>query len=104
MLFRGRLVVWDSTKQECIEYLREGFGCVLREHGDHDLIHDLHLRLIKRSNFDKDILGVQANFRMITVDNGRKRTDGSVGIVDDRVDGRVANDMEILAQVLVFLL
>lgn len=76
----------------------------MREHGHHDLIHDFHLRLIKCGNFDKNILGVEANFRMVTVDNGRKGTDGFVGIVDGRVDGRVANDMEVLAQVFVFLL
>jgi hypothetical protein len=87
-----------------MRYLREGFGCVLREHGDYDLVHDFHLRLVKCSNFNKDILGVQANFGMVTVDNGRKGTNGSVGIVDRRVDGRVTNYMEVLAQVLVFLL
>lgn len=84
--------------------IRERLRGVLREHGHNDPVNNLDLSLVKCSDFDEDVLGVQGNLGVIAVDDRRKRADGSLGVVDHWVDGRVADDVEVLAQVLVFLL
>jgi hypothetical protein len=40
---------------------------------------------------------------MVTVDDWRQGTDCPLGVVDDGVNGGVADDVEIFAQMLVFL-
>ena len=42
-------------------YVREGLRAVLREHGHHHLIHNFQFRLVKRSDFHEDILGVECD-------------------------------------------
>lgn len=76
----------------------------MREHGHNDPVNNLNLRLVKGSDLDEDVLGVQGDLGVIAVDDRRKRADGSLGVVDHGVNGGVADDVEVLAQVLVFLL
>lgn len=83
--------------------LRKRLGCVLREHGDHDPIHDFYLRLVEGCNFNEDILGVQTDLGVISIDDGGKRANGSVGVEDGRVNSGVADNVKILAQVPVLL-
>jgi hypothetical protein len=42
---------------------------------------------ISSSDFDKDILGVESNLGMIRVDDRRKRTNSTIGIKNNRIDG-----------------
>lgn len=67
--------------------LREGFGGVLGEHGDNDVVTDLGFRLVGCCDVDEDIAGFKGDFGMIGVDNGRHGADRAVGVEDHGVDG-----------------
>lgn len=41
---------------------------------------------VSSGDFDQNVLGVKSDFRMIRVDDRRKRTNGTVGIENDRVN------------------
>lgn len=83
--------------------LRELLGCVLREHSDHHAVHNLELCAVQSGDLDEDVGGVEGDFGVVTVDDRGKRADGSVRIVDNRVDGRVTDDVQVFAQLLVLL-
>lgn len=74
------------------------------EHGHHDLIHDLQLRLIQSRDFDENVLCAQFYLGVIAVDDWGKRADSPIGVIDDGVHRRVSNNVEVLSEVLVFLL
>lgn len=76
----------------------------MREHGDHHAVHNLKFRLVSRSHFDEDVGSVHRDLGVVAVDDRRQRANGAVGVVDDRVDRGVADDVQILAQLLVLLL
>lgn len=59
--------------------------------------------LISGGDFDQNILGVESNLGVIRVDDGRERTHSALGVKDNRVDRRVANDMKELAEMLILL-
>lgn len=84
-------------------FLRKWLRSILREHRNHDLGHDIQLCLINSCDLNEDILGIKGNLRVITINDGWQRANGSLRVVDDRVDWRVPDDMEEFAQVLVFL-
>lgn len=84
-------------------YLREGLRSVSGEHSYHHSVHNLELCLIEGSNLDEDIGGVHRDLRVVTVDDRRKRTNGALRVVDDRVNRGVANDVQVFAQLLMFL-
>lgn len=83
---------------------REGFGGILREHSDHHTVDNLKLSAVGSGHLNEDVCGVHRDLRVIAVDDGRQRADGSIGVVNDWVDGGVTDDVKILAQLLVFLL
>lgn len=85
------------------KHLREGFRCVLGEHGDHHPVHNLKLRSVEGSNLNENIGRIQRDLGVIAVDDGGKRADSPLRVVDDRVYRRVANDVKILAQLLMSL-
>ena len=68
------------------------------------MIDNLDLGLVGCGDFNEDVLGVERDLAVISVDNWRQREDCSVGIVDYGVYWRVADDMEETAEMLVFLL
>ena len=96
-------IYWKQRALDGGGVLREGLSNMLGEHRHQDPVHDLHLGLVKGRDLNEHILSVDADLRMITVDNRRKGADGLVRIKDYRIDWRVANDVKILAQVPVFL-
>ena len=81
----------------------EGFGAVGAEHGDEDLVDDFDFRLVGGGDVDEDVARGEGDFRVVAVDNRRHGEDGAVFVVDDGVYGRVADDVEVSGQVLVFL-
>lgn len=81
----------------------EGLFAVLREHGNKHVRHNLHLRLVRRRNLNKDILGVEGNLGVVAVDDWWQRADCPVLVEDDGVYGRVPDNVEITSQVLVVL-
>lgn len=84
-------------------HLRERLRGVLGEHGDHHPVHNLELRSVKGCDLNENIGGVHANLGVVTVDDRGQGADRPVRVVNHGVDRRVANDMQILAQLLVFL-
>lgn len=58
---------------------------------------------VSGGDFDQNVLGVESNLGVIRVDDGRKRTDSTLGIENNGVDGRVANDVKELAEMLILL-
>lgn len=81
----------------------EGFGAVLREHGADDLVYQFELSFVGGSDVDEDIGRVEGDFRVVAVDYGGHGEDLAVLVVDDWVDGGVADDGEEFGEVLVFL-
>jgi hypothetical protein len=68
------------------------------------VIDNLDLGLVGRGDLDQYVLGVECDLAVVAVDDRGQRKDGTVCIVDDGVDGRVPDDVQVTAQVLVFLL
>lgn len=82
---------------------RERFGCVQREHGDHDLVDNLQFRPITSSNLNEDVLCVQFDLRTITIDDRWQRADRSVRVINHRIHRRVSDDVKVSTKVFVFL-
>ena len=81
----------------------EGLIAVLGEHGDHDVADNVELGLVGGGDLDEDVLGVERDLGVVAVDDGRQGADGLVGVEDDGVDGLVADDVQVAAEVLVGL-
>lgn len=73
------------------------------EHSDHHSVHNLELCLIESSNLNEDVGGVHGDLRVVAVDDGRKRANSALRVVDDRVHRGVTNDVQVFAQLLVLL-
>jgi hypothetical protein len=86
------------------KHLRERLGGVLGEHSNHHPVDNLELCPVKSSNLNEDIRSVQGDLRVITVDDRRQRADSALRVIDHGVHRRVANDVQVLAQLLVLLL
>lgn len=86
------------------DHLRERLGGVLGEHGDHHAVHNFELCAVKSSDLNEDVGGVQGDLRAITIDNRGQRADSALRVIDHWVHRRVANNVQVLAQLLVLLL
>lgn len=58
---------------------------------------------ISCSNFNQNILGVEGNLGVIRIDDRRKRTNSTLRIENDGIDGGIANNMKELTDMLIFL-
>lgn len=76
----------------------------MREHGDHHTVHNLKLRLVGGCHLDEDVGSVHRDLGVVAVDDRRQRANGAVGVVDNRVDRGVTDDVQIFTQLLVLLL
>lgn len=92
-----------TQKDIIIANSRERFGCVQREHSDHDLVDNLQFCPVKSCNLNEDVLCVQCNLRMISIDNRWQRADGSVRVVNHRIHRRVSDDVKVSTKVFIFL-
>lgn len=81
----------------------EAVAAVYGEHGNHGLDYNIELRGVCGGDFYQDILGIEGDLGVVTVDDGRKREDGSAGVVDDWIYGRIANNVKIATKVLVLV-
>jgi len=75
--------------------LREGFGGVLGEHRDNNVVTDLGFGLVGCCYVDEDVAGLKGDFGMVRVDDRRHGADCAVGVQDHGVDGRVPYYMQI---------
>lgn len=82
---------------------RERLGAVLREHGDDHVVHNLQFSLVGGGDINQNIRSVKSDLGVVRVDNRRHGQHGSVAVIDDGVDGGVANDVKVATEVLIFL-
>lgn len=68
------------------------------------MVDNFDLGLVGGGDFDENVLGVERDLAVVSVDDWRQREDCSVGIVDYGVYWRIADDVEETAEMLVFLL
>lgn len=45
--------------------------CVSGKHGSNNMVDNLDLSLVCRSDFDEDVFSIQGNLAVVTVDDGR---------------------------------
>jgi len=79
----------------------EGLRGVLGEHSNHHPVHNLELCAVEGCDFNENIGGVQADLGAIAVDNRGQGANIPLRVVDNWVNWRVANDGQVLAQLLV---
>lgn len=84
-------------------YIRKWFFCVLSKHSDHDIGNNAKLSLIRCSQIDEDVFGIEGNFGVLRVDYRRHRENLLSGVVNDRIDRRIANDMQIAGKMFIGL-
>lgn len=68
---------------------------ILWEHGDHSVEHYQRLCFISGSDLNEHVLGGEPNLGVVAIDDGREGEDDAISVVDDRVDGRVFDDVKI---------
>lgn len=73
---------------------------VLGEHCSDDVDDDLKFRFVRRSHVDEDVFCVQSNFAVFRVDNRWHRQNAVICVVNDRVDRRIFDDMQVSGEVL----
>lgn len=74
---------------------------ILRKHRHHYVQHCVGFGCVCCCALDKDVGGVEVDFRVVSVDDGREGEGGSFGIVKHREHRRVSNDGEELGEALV---
>jgi hypothetical protein len=66
----------------------EALSTIAREHGAHDIDHHVGFGEIGGSDFDKDVLGIERNLRVVTVDDRWQAQHTPLGIVDHGIQRR----------------
>ena len=83
--------MWDSQGS----VLHVGNFAILREHCGDDVHNNLKFRLVRGSHIDKDVFRVQSNFAVVRVNNRWHRQNAVVFIVNDWIDRRIFDDMQV---------
>ena len=96
----GFVVVWGFDLDG---FDREGLGCILREHGDNDVVYYLGFRSVGSCYVNEDVAGFEANFGVFGVDYWGHGADRSICVKDDWVDGRVFDYVKVPREVFVVL-
>mmetsp|Transcript_345 Transcript_345/g.961 ORF Transcript_345/g.961 Transcript_345/m.961 type:complete len:392 (+) Transcript_345:227-1402(+) len=76
----------------------EGLVAVLGKHGDHGVEDGLGLGEIGRRALDEDVLGFVRDLRVVSINDRGERQNTALGVKDDGVDRRAANDIQKLLQ------
>lgn len=84
-------------------YLRERIGAVFREHCDQCVENNVGLMFVSSGDFDKDILSRELDLGMFRVDDRREGAYNAVGIIDNGVDRRVADNVQVSTKVFIVL-
>lgn len=71
----------------------EGLGAVGGEHCYDHVDYDFDFSLVGGGAVDEDVFGVEGYLGMVAVYDRWHGEDGAVRVVDDRIDGRVADDV-----------
>lgn len=79
----------------------ELFRAILGEHGNHNVANDVELCLIRGSDLNEHVGGVEGDLGVVAIDNGREGADDLVRIKDNGIDWLVADDVKITTKVLV---
>ena len=67
----------------------------MTEHGDEGVQHDAGLGQVHGRHLEQDVLGVQGDLGVLSIDDGRQGQDHVIGVVDDRIDWTILDDWEI---------
>mmetsp|Transcript_32791 Transcript_32791/g.84685 ORF Transcript_32791/g.84685 Transcript_32791/m.84685 type:complete len:206 (+) Transcript_32791:1736-2353(+) len=96
-----RGIVLDCSVSSFHVYFLDGewLSTILRKHRHHGINYNLCLRQIGGRALNENILRRHRDLRVIAVDNRRKGKHDTVGILDDGVDRRVADDRQVVAEV-----
>mmetsp|Transcript_47350 Transcript_47350/g.78863 ORF Transcript_47350/g.78863 Transcript_47350/m.78863 type:complete len:306 (+) Transcript_47350:750-1667(+) len=71
-----------------------GVLAVLDKHGGDDVEDDLGLGAVGGGDLDKDVLGVEGDLGVVTVDDGWQRQDDVLAVIDDRVRRKIPDQRE----------
>lgn len=77
--------------------------CVAAEHGYQHVIYDFDFCFVLGCDLDEDVFCLERDLAVVAVDDGRQGEHGSVCVVDDGIDGRVSNNVEVPTEMFVFL-
>ena len=77
---------------------------VSSEHSNEHVVHNLDLCLVRCCDLNEHVLRIQCDLAVVSVDDRRQRQNGAVCVVNDGVDGRIPDDVQVAAKVLVLLL
>lgn len=106
----GKINLHGSILHECKQpresqghFLHVRLSAVLGEHRSDDIHDDLELRLVCSSHIDEDVSCVESNFAMLRIDNRWHRENAVVHIVNDWIDRRISDNVQISGEVLLRL-
>lgn len=92
-----------SSVSSCYYHSRERLAAILRKHSGHHIDNDVELRLIGSCNINEDVASVESDFGMFRVDDGGHRKNSLLRVVDDWVDWRALDDMQITGKMFLVL-
>lgn len=79
----------------------EGSFAVLGKRPDQGIQANIGLRSVQSSHLNQNILCVDGNFGMFSVDDGRNRADHSLTIQNERVDRTISDQMQVFFQFMI---
>jgi hypothetical protein len=87
-------MTWDA---------RKGLFAILGEHCRYHVCHNIEFRLVRRSQVNKNVSGVESYLAMLRVYDGREGKYTILPVIDNRVDGGVANNGQVFSQMTIGL-
>ena len=96
-------VVRDAAVGTLDNYVlaHKGLHAVAREHGDHGIEDNLGTLEVGGGALNQDILCLEGDFGMVSVDDGGEGKNAALVVIDHRIHGRILDDVEVVLQFLV---
>ena len=88
------MMTWDAHK---------GLFAILGEHRRYHVCHNIEFRLVRRRQVNKNISGVESYLAMLRVYDGREGEYTIFPVIDNRVNGGVANNGQVFSQITIRL-